>query len=131
MAGENVEIVRASLDAFNRGDVNAAFNDANPDFEFDLTRAVGMDRGVYNLEEFRDLLAEFTGTWESFTLGADELIDAGEDVVMPFTNVLRGRDGVEVQARGVWVWTIRDGLILRICLYQQLQAALEAVELSE
>ena len=131
MSQENVEIVRAALDAFNRGDVDAAFNDADPDFEFDLTRAVGMDRGVYNLEEFRDLLADFTGTWESFTLGADELIDAGEDVVMPFTNVLRGRDGVEVQARGVWVWTIRDGSILRACLYQQLQAALGAAGLSE
>jgi hypothetical protein len=42
-----------------------------------------MDRGVFNLEQFRSLLATFTDSWESFTVGADELIDAGEDVVMP------------------------------------------------
>jgi ketosteroid isomerase-like protein len=90
-----------------------------------------MDRGVFNLEQFRSLLATFTDSWESFTIGADELIDAGEDVVMPFTNVARGRDGIEVQARGIWVWTIRDGSIVRACLYQDRQEALEAAGLKE
>jgi ketosteroid isomerase-like protein len=113
MSQENVEIVRAAIDAFNRGDVDAAFKDVIADFEYDQTRAVGMD------------------SWESFTIGADELIDAGEDVVMPFTNVARGRDGIEVQARGVWVWTIRDGSVVRACLYQELQEALEAAGLRE
>jgi len=131
MSHENVEIVRAATDAYNRGDIDAAFKDVIPDFEYDQTRAVGMDRGVFSLDEFRDLLAEFASSWESFTIGADELIDAGEQVVMPFTNVARGRDGIEVQARGVWVWTIRDGSIVRACLYQELQEALEAAGLSE
>jgi ketosteroid isomerase-like protein len=131
MSKENVEIVRAAVDAFNRGDVDAVFKDMSPDFELDQTRAVGMDRGVYNLEQFRSLLATFTDTWETVTIGADELIDAGEDVVMPFTNVARGRDGIEVQARGVWVWTIRDGSIVRVCLYQDRQEALEAAGLRE
>ena len=131
MSQENVEIVRAAIDAFNRGDVEAAFKDANPDFQYDQTRAVGMDRGVFNLDEFRDLLTSFTESWESFTIGADELIDAGEDAVMPFTNLARGRDGIEVQARGIWVWTIRDGSIVRACLYQERHEALEAVGLRE
>jgi len=131
MSHENVEIVRAATDAYNRGDIDAAFKDVIPDFEYDQTRAVGMDRGVFSLDEFRDLLAEFASSWESFTIGADDFIDGGEQVVMPFTNVARGRDGIEVQARGVWVWTIRDGSIVRACLYQELQEALEAAGLSE
>ena len=53
----------------------------------------------------------------------DEFIDAGEHVVMPFTNRLRGRDGIEVQARGTWLCTIRDGLIVRICLYQEVRGS--------
>ena len=131
MSQENVEIVRAAIDAFNRGDVDTAFKDVIPDFEYDQTRAVGIDRGVFDLEQFQSLLATFTDSWESFTIGADELIDAGDDVVMPFTNVARGRDGIEVQARGVWVWTIRDGSIVRACLYQERQEALEAAGLAE
>ena len=116
MSPENVEIVRAAIDTFNRGDVDAALKDVS--------------RGAFNFEQFRRLLTAFTDSWESVTLGADELIDAGEDVVMPFTNVSRGRDGIEVQAR-VWVWTIRDGPIVRVCLYQERQEALEAAGLSE
>lgn len=131
MSEKNVEIVRAAIDAFNRGDVDAAFKDANPDFQYDQTRAVGIDRGVFNLEQFQSLLATFTDSWESFTIGADELIDAGEDVVMPFTNMARGRDGIEVQARGIWVWTIRDGSIVRACLYQKRHEALKAAGLRE
>jgi limonene-1,2-epoxide hydrolase len=45
MSQENVEIVRAAIDAFNRGDVDAALKDVSPEFEFDQTRAVGLDRG--------------------------------------------------------------------------------------
>ena len=60
-----------------------------------------------------------------------EYIDAGEHVVMPFTNRLRGRDGIEVQARGAWLCTIRDGLVARICLYQEVQAARAAAGLRE
>ena len=131
MSEENVEIVRASIDAFNRGDTEAAFENVSPDFEYDQTRAVGIDRGVFNLDGFQDLLGTFTESWESFTIGADELIDGGEHVVMPFTNVAQGRDGIEVQARGVWVWTIRDSTIVRAALYQELQEALEAVGLSQ
>jgi ketosteroid isomerase-like protein len=131
MSQENVELVRAAIDAHNRGDVEATFKHVAPDFEYDQTRALGTDRGVFNLEEFQNLLSTFTDIWASFTIGADELIDAGHDVVMPFTNVARGRDGIEVEARGFWVWTVREGLIVRICLYQARQEALAAVGLSE
>lgn len=131
MSHENVKLVRASIDAFNHGDIDAALENVSPDFEYDQTRAVGIDRGVFNLGEFRDLLGTFTDTWESFTIGANELIDRGEHVVMPFTNVARGRDGIEVEARGVWVLTIRHSTILRACLYQELQEALEAVGRSQ
>ncbi len=86
---------------------------------------------MFNLEEFQDPLGTFAGSWESFTIGADELIDRGEHMVMPFTNVARGRDGIEVEARGVWVWTIRDGTAVRACLHPELQEAIEAAALPE
>ena len=131
MSQENLEAVRRSFEAFNRGDLDAAFEDFAPDFELDLSRAIGIDRGTYSLAEFRRLTEQFAETWESVRYEADELIDAGEHVVMPFTNRLRGRDGIEVQARGIWLGTIHDGLIMRICLYQELQEALEAAGLRE
>jgi len=131
MSQENVEIVRRCYEAFDRGDLDAAFEDFAPDFALDLSRAIGIDRGTYNLAQFRRLTEQFAENWESARYEADELIDAGEHVVMPFTNRLRGRDGIEVQARGIWLGTIRDGLIVRICLYQELDEALQAAGLRE
>ena len=60
-----------------------------------------------------------------------EFIDAGDQVVTPFTNHLRGREGIELEGRGAWVWTIRDALIVQVCLYQERREALEAAGLSE
>jgi ketosteroid isomerase-like protein len=131
MSKENVEIVRRSFEAFNRGDFDAAFEDFAPDFELDFSRAIGIDRGTYNLAQFRRRNEELAEMWESNRLGADELIDAGELVVVPWTSRLRGRDGIEVQARGTWLCTFRDGLVVRIRLYQDKREALEAAGLSE
>ena len=131
MSQENVEMARRSYEAWHRGDVDGAFGDFAPDFELDMSRSVGMDRGIYNLHQARGFSEEFHEAWETIQVGADEPIDAGEHVVQPFTNRLRGRDGIEVQARGAWLCTIHDGLIVRISIYQEVQDALEAAGLSE
>ncbi len=131
MSKENVEIVRAAVDAWNRGDWDATLKDGAPSFEFDFSRSVGPGRGVYSLDQMRGYFREFVEAWESLRLQVDEFIEARDHVVMPNTLHARGRDGVEVQAHGAWVWTIRDGSITHLCFYQERHEALEAVGLSE
>lgn len=131
MSQENVEIVRAVLDAANRGDWDAMLKDADASFEVDLSRAVGPLHGVYGLDRMRSFLEDFADSWESLRFEADELIDAGEHVVVPWTMHARGRDGIEVPSRVTWVWTIGEGAILRACMYQERPAALEAAGLRE
>ena len=127
MSADHVQTVRAFVDALNDGVFSSALQLVAPDGELDMTRALGLNRGVYALAELPAVIEEFNGDWESVYYGADEFIDAGEHVVVPFTNHLRGRDGIEVQARGVWVLTIRDGRIAHTCLYQGLEEALADV----
>jgi ketosteroid isomerase-like protein len=129
MSQENVEIVRAALAAINRGDLDAAFKNVAPDVEVDFSRAVGLDRSVYDFAQFRRLTEEFAKSWDSVRYGVDEYLDSGEHVVTPFTNHLLGRDGIELKARGIWLWTIRDGVVVRLCLYQERKEALEAAGL--
>ena len=131
MSQENVEIVRAAIHAWNRGDWEAALKDAAPSFEFDFSRSVGPGRAVYSLDQMRGYFHEFVEPWESLRLEADEFIEAREHVVMPNTLHAKGRDGIEVQARGALVWTVRDGSITHLCFYQERQEAIEAVGLSE
>lgn len=131
MSQQNVELVRGALDAFNRADFDAASKYATSDFEADMTRAVGLDGGIYNIDQWLRLAKDFSKAWESVRYEFDEVIDAGDRVVTPFTNTLVGRDGVEVKARGTWAWTIRKGAVSRLCLYQGRREALEAAGLME
>jgi ketosteroid isomerase-like protein len=130
MSQENVEIVRAGMDAFNREDWDAALEVAAPDFVLDMSRAIGPEqRGMYDLEKLRSFLEDLRGTFDSFQIEADEFIDAGEQVVVPTTSHGRGRGGIEVTARTASVYTLRDGAVTRLVMYQERREALEAVGL--
>ena len=132
MSQENVEIVKANIDAYNREDWDAfIFKDAAPGFELDFSRAVGPWRGVFGLDQIRRVTAEYLETWESARLEPHEFIEAGDLVVVPGTQHVKGRGGIEVVARGAYVWTIRNGAIERMVMYQEKEDALEDLGLSE
>ena len=131
MSQENVEIVKAAYDAFNRQDLDAVFKDAAPGAETDFSRALGPWRGVFGLDQARRFLVEFRETWEAARWEPHEFIEAGDLVVVPGTQHLKGRGGIEVVVRGTFVWTIRNGAVERVTMYQERQEALEALGLSE
>jgi ketosteroid isomerase-like protein len=76
-------------------------------------------------------VVEFTETWESVRAEPHEFIEAGDLVVVPQTLHVRGREGIEAVSHVAHVWTIRDGAIERVSMYQERQDALDAVGLSE
>lgn len=132
MSRVNVEAVRTAIDAFNReGDWESVFNDAGPNFEFDMSRSIGPLRGVYAREQTPQVLNELTQGFASVQIEPHEFIEVGEHVVVPLTAHMVGRDGIEVEARTAWTWTIRCGTIERVCLYQERSEALEAAGLAE
>jgi ketosteroid isomerase-like protein len=131
MSQENVEILEASIDAYNREDWDAMVKDAAPGFEMDMSRAVGPVRGVFKLDQILRVVGEFAEYWESVRIEPQEFIEAGDLVVVPWAMHGRGRDGIELVARATCVFTIRNGAIERITLYQEREEALEAVGLSE
>ena len=131
MSHENVEIVKANIDAYSREEWDAFFKDFAPGFELDFSRALGPFRGVYGLDQVRRFLGEFRETWESARIEPHEFIEAGDLVVVPGTQHLKGRGGIEVVVRGTFVWTIRNGAVERVTMYQELPDALEDLGLSE
>jgi ketosteroid isomerase-like protein len=80
---------------------------------------------------FAGVLDELAGVWASSRIEPHEFIEAGEQVVVPWTAHFQGRDGIEVRTRPTWTFTIRDGAIERICMYQERHEALEAAGLPE
>jgi ketosteroid isomerase-like protein len=131
MSQENVEIIRAFFEAYNREDFEAALKDAAPGFVLDFSRSLGPYRGVYRLDQIRGLFEEINATFDSVRFDAHNFIDGAECVVVPVTTHFRGRDGIEVQARVTHLWTIHDGAVTSVSLYQELPEALQAAGLGE
>jgi len=131
MSQGNVAIARAFLDAYNREDFDAVLNHAAPDFVLDFSRALGPYRGVYQRHEIRDFLQELNATFESVRFEAQDFIEADDWVVVPLTIQFEGREGITVKADTTNLWKFRDGAVVRVVLYQELDEALEAVGLCE
>jgi len=129
---ENVEIVRRSLEAFARRDVEALRSLNDPGMELDWSESKGWLAGIYR--GFDEALRFYEGYFQAFeatVIEPDHFIETGESVVVPNVAKQRGRDGIEVSARGTFVFTLRDHKIIRIRLYQETDDALKAVGLEE
>jgi ketosteroid isomerase-like protein len=132
MSQENVEVVRRSIEAFNRRDVKAWLALYQSDAEIDYSRSRGpfkdLYRGHQELEAFWDM---FWSMFEEIRLEAHGFTQAGSDVVVPNTVHFRGRDGIEVIGRNALVFTVENGKITCFRLFQERAEALEAVGLRE
>ena len=132
MSQENVEVVRRGIEAFNRRDLKTWLTTFRSDAEIDWSRARGPLKGVYRghreLEEFFNVL------WSTFEEGRIEthgIAEAGPVVVVTNTAHFRGRDGIEVIGRSAFLFTLENGQITCLRLFQEPPEALEAAGLRE
>jgi hypothetical protein len=126
---ENVELVRAGLEAYNRRDFDAALAHAHDSISLWLLISVETDvlRGKQ----------EIRAAWERQVEAIDVHIDVVELTPLDETRVLcvgkwMGRgpgSGVSVEQTAVQVYTFKDGLIYSIELYASKAEALKAVGL--
>jgi ketosteroid isomerase-like protein len=133
MSLENVEIVRRTADAYNRHDLDGIVEHWAPDAVLDWSNSRGLEAGVYRgHDEIRAFTQRFLATWDEVRLEMGEPMEAADDVlVVENVTYLRGRDGIQTQARSAWVLTFRDGQQTSLTLYQTKQEALEAAGLRE
>ena len=132
MSQENVEIVQRHVAAYNRRDFEALRELSHPELEVDWSASRGLEAGVYRgLEQALGFYRGFLDMFEQVEIELSRLIKSGDSVVVPNTAYVRGRDGIETMARSTFIFEFRDGLVTRICLYQEKHEALEAAGLSE
>jgi ketosteroid isomerase-like protein len=132
MSQQNVEVVRRAFEAFNGRDIEAALGDAVPEVTLDWSRSRGLDAGVYvGYDAIRQFWTGIFEAFEQLTLVPDEFTVHGEQVMVPNTALMRGRDGIQVEVRSVSVATLRDGRLLRWTIYQDKTEARTAVGIEE
>jgi ketosteroid isomerase-like protein len=135
MSQGNVEIIRAAMEAWNRGDFDGALKDAAPDMVLDNSMNLGEWSGVHEgAEQVRRMWQAFTENWESVRIEIHEFIEVEEAVVLTRQKAhFVGRDGIELPGpvRSGWVWIFQEGTLVRLTAYNDLDEALEAVGLSQ
>ena len=133
MSQENVELVRAILEALGRGDRDAVIACVHPECVVDATRQVFNPATYVGIDGVRQLFAGMDENWDEMRVESREFIDAGDRVVVIGRLVGRGKgSGVTVERFNGQVWTVRDGLVVRLEIgYTDAEAVLEAAGLAE
>jgi ketosteroid isomerase-like protein len=132
MSQENVEIMRACVAAFNRGDLNAALKDFDPYVVIRLDPSWPENRprlGADAARSFFDDLTTMLGTGETVI---EDLIDAGDRVVIRNRSRVHGRQsGVEDEVVFTQVVTFRGAKVVMLEYFLDHEQALEAAGLSQ
>jgi len=134
MSQENIDLVRRTIDLFNRREIGRALETAHEDFEMDWSNSIGPLKGVYRgREAVLELWEFFLEAWDEIRWDPQEIIELDETRLILVNHVrMRGRgSGVEVEATSVQLWTITDGKGRSVKLYQSKREAFEAAGRSE
>ena len=132
MPKANVSLVRASVAAYNAGDLDAALQFYAPDVEAFPDVSVFPDAvPLHGLGEYARWLEEIASAWTAVCWELEELFAVGEDRVV--ARALWGGEGVASGVRTTssltGVYTFREGRITRVEFYFDHEQALKAVGL--
>jgi ketosteroid isomerase-like protein len=121
--------VRRSLEAFARGDFDAAFAAYDPESVW-CTAADEPDQRTYRgIEELRSFAESLGESWEDRFEGVmefDDFIERSDWVVVPWTARLHGRtSGAAVDVSETYAIQLRGGRIVRVDEYRHVDQALE------
>ena len=132
MSQENVEVVRAVLDAQRRGDWGAFPDLYDPEIEWEDVSGLWGDWGTRR--GFEDVQAAWMAWFEAFEhveFDIEEILAADDDVLTSIRVSGRGRvSGLRVEQSIAVVWTVHDRRVVRVRGYRERNKALEAAGLS-
>src|SRR5262245_47838993 len=114
MSEENVEMIRRAFEAYERGDLDAAVADIAPECEYVTAGTVPGRTGTYlGPEGYKRFMAWLDEEFSDSHAKADDLIDAGDSVVVGATLRGRGRQsGIPATFKFWQVWTIANGKVV-------------------
>jgi ketosteroid isomerase-like protein len=124
---QRVETVRGIYDEWARGTFRAGVELFDSQVMF--VEGIGPDGGVYvGVEAVRSFMREFLGAWAQVTIEAQELISAGDTVVVHAHQRATGTaEGVPGEIHYFQVWTFRGERVIRLDNVPDRERALAAI----
>jgi ketosteroid isomerase-like protein len=120
MSEENVKVINKIYEAFNQGNFPAVLDLFDPTIEWIAAENSPLaDRSPYHgLDEIREgVFMRIAAGFEGLTVKVDELLDAGDKVVvLGFYDGIRKATGKRIHAQVAHIWTIAAG---KVTTFQQ------------
>ena len=122
MSHENVETVRAALEAFRRGDVEEALQRVHPEM---VSTRVDPDGAVFHGRDgLMALMADWTEGFDEWSYRAEEFFDAGDRVVVRLHQWGRGAGSGVPVAGDYWLtYLVEDGMVTRFSIFTDREQA--------
>ena len=129
MSPSNVDVVRAVVTAWNRGDFTAAGEMVTDDVEFDWSRRMLDGEVLRGRDELRRFMQQTREIFDEIHIPDEDMTDLGDNVVLLVgTARFKGHvSGMDVEAHAANLWTVRDGKVSHFCFYQTKEDALADV----
>ena len=113
MSQANVNVVERIYEAFGRGDIPAVFEHFDRNIEWIAAENSPAAPGspYHGLEAVREgVFARVVSRFDGFTIRVDELLDAGDKVVMlGYYLVNHKGTGKKIRAQVAHIWTVSSG----------------------
>ena len=122
---DNVEVVREMLEDYLRGDYEAAL----PAFADDVVVVTSLER-YHGQAGVVEEAQRWEGMWNDYRFEVENLVDAGNKVILLYHQSGRSKtSGVELVERAGWVYSLREGKIARVEMFQDRELAFRAAGL--
>ena len=125
----DIEVIRASIDAFNRRDIPALLELIDPGVVWVPLRAV-LEGDVYRGHDgMRRFISDMDEDIEQMRVRFDEAFEIGANVVVHGAIVGKGRgSGMDLELPVAWVMHVRDGRVDFLCAYSERGDAMTAAQ---
>jgi ketosteroid isomerase-like protein len=133
MSEEQVEVVQGHIDAFHRLD-GSALSFLDQHVVLDTSRTAAPDwESAYGHTAVADVMRRYVGAFDEYAYEVARITDLGSGAVLAIVTE-RGRgkqSGVPVERSFAALYTVIEGKIARVTMFQTEKEALEAAGLSE
>jgi uncharacterized protein len=129
---ENVEVVMHCFELFDPGDWEALLRYVDSDIETTEPPEIPGAASYGGYSGLATAYDHWASQWDDFRVEVNELIDAGSDVVAVTRHHGTGRaSGVAVEGLVAYAFTVENGKLVRMRIFNTKAQALQAVGLRE
>jgi ketosteroid isomerase-like protein len=123
----NVELLRRGYEDFRTRGIEAVIEHLDPDVEVKPIDEAPGSQTYHGHAGFRRYLESIADVFGEFGWDAGEMVDVGSHVMVETLFHAQGRSsGIPVRATVYFVWSFRDGKVVRVRGYMDRAAAMAA-----